>query len=66
MFENKARRFQARRDESELERWSKLNDKKVPEVTLHHRSTWRNELFTYCPGVWIHKGVELLLLPLLP
>lgn len=31
----KAKRFQARKYESELERWGKLNDKKVSKVTPH-------------------------------
>lgn len=49
---------------SELERWGKLNDKKVPKVTILIGTPEGNEHFTYCCSVWIHKGVELLLLSL--
>lgn len=66
MFANKTKRFQARKYESELERWGKLNDEEVPKVTPHLQEHLKvmSIYFTYCFGVWIHKGMELLLLSL--
>lgn len=50
---NKAKRFQARKYESELERWGKLNDKKVSEVTPHlqeHLKVMSISLTVVVPG----------------